>query len=122
MRCNIPSGNSTLRSVRPLNGPYGSNGSLSLLTPSLSVKQFFFQVSLMRCNIPSVNSTLRSVRPLNDPYGSNELNKPLTDRYSAGVLDNPQAGQGKKLFDLGHLAHGRFSFNQKFRTFRNGDK
>ena len=43
----------------------------------------------MRCNIPSVNSTLRSVRPLNDPYGSNELNKPLTDRYNAGVLDNP---------------------------------
>ena len=46
----------------------------------------------MRCNIPSVNSKgLRSVRPLNDPYGSNELNKPLTDRYNAGVLDNPQA-------------------------------
>ena len=44
----------------------------------------------MRCNIPSVNSTLRSVSPLNDPYGSNELNKPLTDRYNAGVLDNPQ--------------------------------
>ena len=43
----------------------------------------------MRCNIPSGNSTLRSVRPLNDPYGSNELNKPLTDRYNAGVLDNP---------------------------------
>ena len=44
----------------------------------------------MRCNIQSVKSTLRSVRPLNDPYGSNELNKPLTDRYNAGVLDNPQ--------------------------------
>ena len=41
-------------------------------------------------NIPSVDSTLRTVRPLNDPYGSNELNKPLTDRYNAGVLDNPQ--------------------------------
>ena len=46
----------------------------------------------MRCNIPSVNSTLRSVRPLNDPYGSNELNKPLTDRYNAGVLDNLDEG------------------------------
>ena len=46
----------------------------------------------MRCNIQSVKSPLRSVRPLNDPYGSNELNKPLTDRYNAGVLDNPQMG------------------------------
>ena len=46
----------------------------------------------MRCNIQSVNSTLRSVRPLNDPYGSNELNKPLTDHYNAGVLDNPPNG------------------------------
>ena len=44
----------------------------------------------MRCNIRSVKSTLRSVRPLNDPYGSNELNKPLTDRYNAGVLDGDQ--------------------------------
>ena len=35
-----------------------------------------------------MKSTLRSVRPLNDPFGSNELNKPLTDRYNAGVLDN----------------------------------
>ena len=43
----------------------------------------------MKCNIPSVNSTVQSVRPLNDPYGSNELNKPLMDRYNAGVLDNP---------------------------------
>ena len=48
------------------------------------------QVSLMRCNIRSVNSTLRSVRDLNDLYGWNELNMPLTDRYNAGVLDNPQ--------------------------------
>ena len=31
----------------------------------------------------------RSVRALNDPYGSNELNTFLTDRYNAGVLDNP---------------------------------
>ena len=46
----------------------------------------------MRCNIQFVNSTLRSVRPLNDPYRSNELNKPLTDRYNAGVLDNPPNG------------------------------
>ena len=45
----------------------------------------------MRCNIQSVKSSLRSVRSLNDPYGSNELNKPLTDRYNAGVLDNPLA-------------------------------
>ena len=44
----------------------------------------------MRCNIRYVKSTLRSVGPLNDPYGSNELNKPLTDRYNAGVLDNPE--------------------------------
>ena len=43
----------------------------------------------MRCNTQSVKSILRSVRPLNDPYGSNKLNKPLTDRYDAGVLDNP---------------------------------
>ena len=43
----------------------------------------------MRCNTRSVNSTLRSVRAFNYPYGSNELNVPLTDRYNAGVLDNP---------------------------------
>ena len=30
------------------------------------------------------------VHYLNSPYGSNELNKPLTDRYNAGVLDNPR--------------------------------
>ena len=92
MKCNIRSVKSTLRSVRPLNDPYGSIGSLSLLTPSLSEKPFFFffKVSLMRCNIRSLKSTLRSVEPLNDPYGSNELNKPLTDRYNAGVLDNPE--------------------------------
>ena len=41
----------------------------------------------MRCTIPSVNCTLRTARALNDPYGSNELNFPLADRYSAGVLD-----------------------------------
>ena len=41
----------------------------------------------MRCTIPSVNCTLRIARALNDPYGSNELNFPLADRYSAGVLD-----------------------------------
>ena len=29
----------------------------------------------------------RTARPLNDPYESNELNLPLADRYSAGVLD-----------------------------------
>ena len=44
----------------------------------------------MRRNIRSVNSTLRSVRHLYDPYGWNELNMPLTDRYNAGVLDNPR--------------------------------
>ena len=44
-------------------------------------------LSLMRCNARSVNSTLRAARALNDPYGSNELNLPLADRYSAGVLD-----------------------------------
>ena len=31
--------------------------------------------------------TLRTARALNDPYESNELNLPLADRYSAGVLD-----------------------------------
>ena len=68
--------------------------------------RFKSEVSLMRCNIRSVNSTLqtaralndlyqsdklnstpRSARVLNDPYKLNELNLPLTDRYSAGVLD-----------------------------------
>ena len=44
-----------------------------------------------------MNSTLRSLRPLNDLYGSNELNKPLTDHYNAGVLDNPrQSGNIKR--------------------------
>ena len=64
----------------------------------------------MRCNIPSGNSTLRSVRPLNDPYGSNELNKPLTDRYNAGVLDNPHMSRrgGVKVcaLDSGESAPG----------------
>ena len=67
MRCNIRSVNCTLRSVRPLT-----------------------------INIRSVKSTLRSVRPLNDPYGSNELNKRLTDRYDAGVLDNPPVNHSKE--------------------------
>ena len=55
-------------------------------------------MSLMRYNIRSVNSTLRSVRHLNDPYGWNELNMPLTDRYNAGVLDNPpiRVGSARK--------------------------
>ena len=53
----------------------------------------------MRCNIQSVKSTLRSVTPLNDPYGSNELNKPLTDRYNAGVLDNPREEEQRKIFE-----------------------
>ena len=53
----------------------------------------------MRCNIPSMNSTLRSVRPLNDLYGSNKLNKPSTDPYNAGVLDNPQEFQQHDEFD-----------------------
>ena len=33
----------TVSTVRPLNDPYGSIGSLSLLTPSLSEMSFFFQ-------------------------------------------------------------------------------
>ena len=44
-------------------------------------------LSLMRCNIRSVNSTLRAAGALNDTYESNELNLPLADRYSAGILD-----------------------------------
>ena len=71
MRYNIRSVNSTLRSVRALNHPYGSNRSLSLLSSSLSSNNKFFREFLMRCNIPSVNCTLRSARTLNDPYGSN---------------------------------------------------
>ena len=50
----------------------------------------FFQVSLIRCNIPSVRKLsllYKPVRALNDPYESNELNLPLADRYSVGVLD-----------------------------------
>ena len=35
-------------------------------------------------------STLRSVRILNDPYGWNEQKIILTDRYDAGILDNPR--------------------------------
>ena len=65
MRCNIRSVNSTLRTARALNDPYGSNGWLSLLPPQTTT------MSLMSCNIPSVNCTLRSVRKLNHPYGSN---------------------------------------------------
>ena len=65
MRCNIRSVNSTLRTARALNDPYGSNGWLSLLPPQTT------RMSLMRCNIPSVNCTLRSVRKLNHSYGSN---------------------------------------------------
>ena len=43
------------------------------------------------------NSTLRTARVLNDPYESNELNLPLADRYSAGVLDmSAPAAQGPK--------------------------
>ena len=37
----------------------------------------------------SVNCTLRSVRAINDTHGWNELNMLLTDRYNAGVLNNP---------------------------------
>ena len=35
----------------------------------------------------SVNSTLQTARALHDLHESNELNLPLADRYSAGVLD-----------------------------------
>ena len=41
----------------------------------------------IRTNRTNSNSTLRTARALNDPYESNELNLPLADRYSAGVLD-----------------------------------
>ena len=72
------------------------------MTPHYLKSRFFLSLSIMRCNIQSVKSTLRSVRPLNDPYGSNELNKPLTDRYNAGVLDNPQVpGYLGRLFQYG---------------------
>ena len=56
----------------------------------LTIINDVFEVSLMRCNIRSANCTLRSVRALFDPHGWNELNMLLTDRYNAGVLDNPQ--------------------------------
>ena len=41
MRCNIRSVNCTLRTVRALNHLYGSNGSLSLLPPSLTSHKIF---------------------------------------------------------------------------------
>ena len=41
----------------------------------------------IRTNRTNSNSTLRTARALNDPYESNELNLPLADCYSAGVLD-----------------------------------
>ena len=72
MRCNIRSVNSTLRTARALNDPYGSNGWLSLLPPQTTT------MSLMLSNIPSVDCTLWSVRKLNHPYGSNGSNGSLS--------------------------------------------
>ena len=43
--------------------------------------------TLLRTNRTNWNSTLWTARALNDPYESNELNFPLADRYSVGVLD-----------------------------------
>ena len=58
MRCNIRSVNYTLRSVRTLNDPYASNGSLSFLPPHYHWPR-------------SAHCTLRSVKELNHPYESN---------------------------------------------------
>ena len=79
--------NCTLRSVRKLNHPYGSNGSLSLLSPTLSSNSYVFsQVSLMKCNLQSVNCTIRSVRALYHPYGSNGSLSLLPQHYHETAL------------------------------------
>ena len=62
MRCNIPSANCTLLTVKSPNDPYESNGLIRFLPPSPSSSSFLSL--LMRCNTPSVNCTLRSVRHL----------------------------------------------------------
>ena len=76
--------------------PYGSKGSLNLLTPLTIINEDIFEVSLMRCNIRSVNYTLQSVKALDDPYGSNgslSLLTPLTikdeDIFSVLSLNLP---------------------------------
>ena len=107
-----------------LNDPYGSNGSLSPLPPSLSSNEvlFFFQVSLMRCNIPFVSCILQIVRALNDPYGWNELNMFLTDRYNAGVLDNPVTFQHFNSNHLAWLLGFQYSFSFKhFYSYLSGE-
>ena len=65
----------------------------------------------MRCNIRPVNSTLRTVRALNDPEESNELNLPLADRYSAGVLDVGVPGENQITLDYAQITKGTVSLN-----------
>ena len=134
MRCNTPSVNCTLRSVRHLT-IRADRTDRKTFSPSTITKWFVFQFSLMksiippinctlrrakeltlrtdrtdrstyyplhyhqtmnlflslpmRCNIPFANCTPRIARTLNHPYRWNELNILFTDRYNAGVLDNP---------------------------------
>ena len=78
MKCNIPSVNYTLRSVRALNDPYGSNGSLSILTPSQSKTMFLFlslpdemQYTIRELNSTERKGTLRSVRMERTEYAFN---------------------------------------------------
>ena len=69
MRYNIPSDNCTLRSVKALNDPYGSNGSLNLLPPHHKHKMFFFltlaneiQYTIRQLNSTERKCTRQSVR------------------------------------------------------------
>ena len=62
-------------------------------------------------NTPSVKCGQRSVSTLNDPYGSNDLNRLETDRYDAGVLDNPhRIGRHEVLLPINHK---NYNFREK---------
>ena len=99
MRCNIRTVTGILRSVRALNDRYGSNESLSLLPLSLTSNVFFF------LSIPNeMQNTIRELyyterKGTYDPHGWDKLNPCLTDRYNAGVLDNPRLPRPR------HLSH-----------------
>ena len=91
MRCNIRTVTGILRSVRALNDRYGSNESLSLLPLSLTSNEGFFFPSIPN----EMQNTIRELyyteqKGTYDPHGWDKLNLCLTDRYNAGVLDNPQ--------------------------------
>ena len=66
--------------------------------------------SPIRTNRTNWNSTLRTVRALNDPYGSNELNLPLADRYSAGVLDMGVGYEGYRMVFTSFCRHASSAF------------